>query len=375
MTTDRSKPRASILTTPLTIAAAVSTLFACALLPIGSRRTPPPESSPPASVEPPVAPAASRPAPAQPARSDNCPANLTVRQDARTHDVRNAGDMPPDRYKKMVWAPGHRKPPAKDFSWADADAIERVIAIENAHPEIIPAGFRDEVRARPRDRALRLRMAGCELAAGPVRRRASYDAAMALLLGSALDEVKDVLVESTRNGEGDRSQVASCMVAPCTGGLVCEPRQRHCMRPEAIGYGFVSDDEIAIEEALSRALFRRYLDGERRPTSPLGWFLSERVHRCGTEVCSFRDYDHGGQEELVRWDLRDGGTVESHPCKRTPELLASVKSQELCRAKTGHWSQELCVYFCGDNEACRTGCYTHCKTEAALFYNCITDEH
>jgi hypothetical protein len=100
------------------------------------------------------------------------------------------------------------------------------------------------------------------------------------------------------------------------------------------------------------------------------------MHRCGDYLCGFRDYSHAGKQELVRWDLRDGGTEETHPCKQTPELKASVASQKLCRSKTGHWSQELCVFFCDQNgagEGCRVGCYQNCKTEASLWFECITD--
>lgn len=275
----------------------------------------------------------------------------------------------------MTWAPGHRSSPGKDFLWSERDAVERVIAIEAAHPEIVPAGFRSEIQARPRDPALRLRMARCELRVAAVRRRASHDAALALLLGSSLDEVKDVLIRSTHDEDGP---VTSCAVAPCGKGLVCEPTERSCRTLEAIVLAFVSSDDLDLEDALSRAIFARYVQSASPPSSPLGGFLTARVHRCGAEICSFREYEHQGRTELVRWDLRDGGTVETYPCKRTPEMLASVASQKLCRSKTGHWSQELCVYACGQNrqgEACRSGCYQHCKTEASLFYDCNPGLH
>jgi hypothetical protein len=148
------------------------------------------------------------------------------------------------------------------------------------------------------------------------------------------------------------------------------------LRPQSIAFGSVSKDELAVEDALSRGLLARHLSGDRAPESPSWWFLTTRAHRCGDFVCNFQDYDHGGKRELVRWDLRDGGTVETFPCKPTPEMKASVASKELCRSKTGHWSQELCLFFCrqnGEGEGCRTGCYQDCKTEASLWFDCITD--
>lgn len=360
----------------LVAVAGVATLVACRLLPVRVRTTAPaaaPAAAPPAIA----APARPAPPPARtgpPPRPADCPDDLSIRAE-RTVATRQSSDMKPEDYKRMAWAAGHRSAPADDFLWTEREAIDRVIAIEAAHPELVPAGFRAQVSARPRDRALRLRMAGCELYTAAVRRRASYDAALALLLGSSLDDVQGALLASTRDGPRG-GNVTSCAVHPCNEGLVCEPVQRHCLAPEAVAFPFVSRPELEIEEALSRALLARYRQTAARPDSPLGWFLTERAHRCGNQVCSFRDFERDGRQELVRWDIRDGGTVEIRPCKRTPQMRAAVASWELCRAKTGHGSQEVCVLFCDQNgagESCRFGCYQHCKTESALYFECITE--
>jgi len=359
-------------------AVAAPILVACSLLPIGGARRAPGEGGESAtsgneSEKSGLGPLA---AIGSVAGGGDCPRDLAVKTDDRTINTRLSAPTDPDRYKGIEWAPGHKRAPAQDFVLAEQETIDRVIAIEAKNPAIVPAGFRKQLRADPRDKALRLRMARCELDAPATRRRASYDAAMALLLGSPLDQVAEVLNQSTKYGEGDRT-TASCSGFPCADGMTCEPSQKICLKQEAIAFTFVSERELATEEALSRGLFARYLKGERGWDSPLGWFLTERAHKCGAQICRFRAYSQGDSVELVRWDIRDGGTVETYACKRTPAMMKSVASQERCRSKTGSWSQELCLSMCkihGQGEGCRVGCYQHCDTEATLNYECITTQ-
>ena len=85
-----------------------------------------------------------------------------VRLGDRRPDARIAPDAPPAEYRKRVWAKNHRSAPeAKEFL-DPKDAAEVVAQGEKAYPEMIPAGFRAQLLASPKDPKLRLRMARCE---------------------------------------------------------------------------------------------------------------------------------------------------------------------------------------------------------------------
>jgi hypothetical protein len=261
---------------------------------------------------------------AAPAGAADCPTDLTVEVRSRTIDTRRAKDLDPARYKKMKWAPGHTKTVGGGFS--AGDQIARALDIEKANPTMIPAGFRAEVAARPRDPALRLRMARCELERPQTRRRASYDAALALLLGAR--DAGPVLMEATRNQRADGNTSRSCGDdGQCGTGLVCLGDE--CLSPLGLGVAYASKAEIDVEDALSRALMplyeERHGDGYDS-NDPLYWWMDRRLHHCGKFRCFFSAYEVKGKTRLVEWDQRDGAGRTACRCATSISAATSVAS-------------------------------------------------
>ena len=327
--------------------------------------TRPPANQQPSAVEPVAAPAES-PEPSAPAgprlpydvtEPDDCPQDTTVAVNLRTIDSRKAPSMEDwKRYEKMRFAPEHLRSPDSKFA-LDADvAVEKVIALELANPELIPTGFRDELIANPRDSKLRLRMARCELFSLETRRRASYDALMAHLLGVPLADIEEILIGSTKYGENDDRSLRSCPKKGCGDDSICDAARNHCMTPRAQLTAFISDVESKIEDALSRAVMPALTSQAAKRidrNASLFWWGSERVHRCGrkrAQLCKFTEYSSKSGSAFVHWDLRDGGTVKVIRCEdmkdkaKRKSCLRRRKLVNRCWDRTRSRTEENCLW-------------------------------
>jgi hypothetical protein len=239
---------------------------------------------------------------------EDCPTDLAVQPGPRTLDTRQA----PTNSPRVALAKGHLNPPAEDFFLESGAAIDKVLAAEAKTPAMIPAGFRDQVKANPRDAALRLRMARCELDNDQTRRRASYDAGLALLLGQPKRKAMAILLESTKNGE-KQQYVQTCGGGDtCPTGETCDPKHKECVGATKKIMIMMSAAELEVEDALTRGLIRPVIEaGEKANEQDLVWWAYKRVHRCGggpLVMCNFVRYNVAGKGTvLVHWDLRYGG--------------------------------------------------------------------
>ncbi len=282
---------------------------------------------------------------------------------SRTIDTRRAKNLDPKKYKAMKWAPGHTKTVGGAFS--AGDQVARVLQIEKQKPTLLPLGFRAEVAARPRDASLRLRMARCELQRVETRRRASYDAALALLFGAPAKEVEPVLMEATRNQGANNNSSSSCFDGTCAKGLVCLGDE--CVTPMGVGVVFASKEEIDIEDAITRALMPLYEErhgDDYAANDAIYWWLDRRLHHCGKFRCLFSAYEVKGKTRVVEWDQRDGGTVETIPfSKWTPDEKKRYYQRLKCWNATGTQLKSYCLQMCDINrrgEECRFRCYQNC---------------
>lgn len=239
---------------------------------------------------------------------ENCPADLAVQPGPRSLDTRQA----PTNSPRVALAKGHLHPPPDDFFLDASAAVDRVIAAEAKTPAMIPAGFREAVKASPRDGALRLRMARCELENDQTRRRASYDAGMAMLLGAPKGKAMAVLLEATKNGDKQRTTQSCVPGDACPTGETCDPKYKECVGAMKKIMVMISAPEFEVEDALTRGLVRPLIEaGEAAKDMDLVWWAFDRVHRCGggpLVMCNFVRYEVEGKGTvLVSWDLRYGG--------------------------------------------------------------------
>jgi len=316
----------------------------------------------------------------EPIPGGSCPSDLSVKPDRRTlaSDSEVLKEMPPEVYFKMRWAPGHRTVAGADFFIDKDKALDRVIATEAKHPGLLPAGFRDALLARPRDKDLRLEAARCELTDVRTRRRASHDAAMAFLLGASPSLASRIMHRSASPPRSE-SHLKSCDSAKeCGTGVQCQPVAKLCLDDATAPDLFVSDAELTIEDALTRALMKDYKGGGRKPDEAprpgpaelderaLFYWAVTRTHRCGRQICKFTRYGaDGGEIQLVRDDIRDRGTsYEVH------DPVVEAKN-ERCRSATGSGSLSDCLQSCwargtdlhgGDEDfVCKSRCAAHCE--------------
>ncbi|MEM1030755.1 MAG: hypothetical protein AAGN82_10415 [Myxococcota bacterium] len=218
-------------------------------------------------------------------RELDCADDLSVQPGARRLDTRR---RPSDRGRTQ-FAAYHKTPPTPEFFLSAREAVDAVIDVETRAPTLLPAGYRERLRATPRDAALRLEVARCELDEPATRRRASYDAAMALLLGGAREDAIDILVASTTDNPATASPPACGPQRACDEGATCDPHHRVCLTEAHRQAIMISPVEFEIEHALSRGLLRPVFQagGEE---NDLVWWAYERVHRCGgavTVMCHF----------------------------------------------------------------------------------------
>jgi hypothetical protein len=297
--------------------------------------------------------------------AQTCPADLAVDMKTRTIDTRKHRDLDEKKYNKMKWAPGHRVTPLANFT--RGDEIDRVLKAEAANPGMVPAGYRAELAAKPRDASLRLAMARCEAKQPATRRRASYDAAMALLLGASINDVRGVLDETTHDEGANHNTSKSCGdTGSCGKGDICMGEE--CLGPMGVGVIYISKAELEVEDALVRALWGRYIavNGTAYNTrDPLYWFLDRRVHRCGAQICGMVGYEKGGKSEMVSWDRRDGGTVHVVPYSEwSSDEKKRFKQRLKCWNATGTQLKAHCLQLCNlydRGEECRMKCYQSCE--------------
>jgi hypothetical protein len=261
----------------------------------------------------------------------NCPSDLSLDMKSRTIDTRThkAGQTKEDYavYKKMKWAPNHTRPVGDAF--VSAAAVDDVLRIEARTPTLLPAGFRAAIAASPRDPDLRLRIAACELGQASTRRRASYDAALALLLGAPMDKVKPILLEATRNEGANNNTFKSCWQGRCENNETC--LDDNCVSPMGLGVLFISKDELDIEDALTRGLMKGYRErnGEAyAQRDPVYWWMSRRLHHCGGQTCTFAGYS----SKLAEWDVRDGGSVAGWLTAGQARALNQDRKQRACES-------------------------------------------
>jgi len=236
----------------------------------------------------------------------DCPEDMSVQPGARRLDTRKA---PSDRGRRQ-FAAYHQTPPTREFFVAAKDTVDKVVAMEKKQPTLLPAGFRQRLLDEPRNAALRLQVARCELDDELTRRRASYDAAMALLLGADERDAMDLLVESTKNGTKQR-YISTCgHGGKCPEGQSCDPLHKECISETKKKVVMISATEFEMEHQLSRGLLRPVFASRDYDANDLVWWAYTRVHRCGGAVpimCKFTKYRRAGRTQMVHWDLRNGG--------------------------------------------------------------------
>jgi hypothetical protein len=295
----------------------------------------------------------------------SCPADLTLDVSERLVDTRRHPPWDARQYQKLRWPAEHGDPMRPAFFVEDAQAVTHVLELEAQQPTLVPAGFRAAVRERPRDPSLRLHMARCELANKQTRRRASYDAALALLLGAPASDAVPLIVESTKNGRGTDSVARCASKSQCPAGQFCSSGE--CLTSTGLAVSFVSLPETEIEDQLTRAVLRAYYarHGEAvDKTDPLYWWAATRLHRCGEQLCNFIVQDSRNEVRFVEWDLRDGGTRKAL-AELPPEERKLHEQRQRCFDGTGVATTAECLELCeqrkrGDVD-CRTHCYQSCE--------------
>lgn len=298
-----------------------------------------------------------------------CPDGLAIDASARTIDTRKTKDTPWEIYNKRKWSKNHRQPAPSSFALSSEDAVKRFISLEAEHPELVPAPYRERVQAHPRDVELRLEMANCELTDPTTRRRASYDAALALLLGADPTQANPALVESTRHGSGSDTTQSCDEGSSCGEGEVCDVEAGRCMTAMDLGITFVSEPELEMEDTLTRGLHA--LAGARTPASTdddgVSWWGQTRLHHCvgsPKKLCSFRAYNAQGQTTVVEWDQRDGGSSKVTRPKMTKAQRERHKQQLKCWEATHSYTRSQCRYICDvyqRNAECHMDCVVHCS--------------
>ncbi|MBI3073032.1 MAG: hypothetical protein HYY84_13040 [Deltaproteobacteria bacterium] len=308
----------------------------------------------------------------------DCPVDMAADIESRSIDTRKA--PPAERSvdtrrgrpktlkapKRVAWVRGHRKPVAPSFALEPSKAVDQALDIEKTNMTNIPAGFRSRVAASPRDASLRLELARCELRTPATRRRASYDAAVALLLGAPREQVEPVLLEATENESNTNNSFRSCDGASsCPSGMACD--RGYCLNAFGSAVSFISKADLAIEDTLSRALWKVARDTDRtasRRKTGADWWLLRRLHKCGKHVCSFEEYAAREGTALVRWDRRDGGEVVTIKRNLTPGEKAILAAKTRCWERTGWQTRGSCLQMCEvrmQGAGCRTSCYAHCS--------------
>ena len=288
-------------------------------------------------------------APAQPESA--CPADMSVDRGARTIDAREPASIPLAKYRTLHWAPLHDTVPADDFGLAPAVAVDRVIAIEQRAPGLIPAGFRSKIAANPRDAALRVHMAACELKTTDARRRAGHDIAMAVLLHGEATPLEAMLGEVVTQGpllslpQGDTR---------CGGtDLVYEPKHHDCPNAEQRQRWHISRDEAAIEDVLTRGLWN---ERKRLPEHMLFYWGKLMLHACGKFQCLL-EMDAGlDGRPLVHWDLRNGG----HDGETVANPDADRRNKK-CLVNTGFQDLGSCKWSCNHDGDCLAHCAAWCE--------------
>jgi len=316
----------------------------CTLIPLAppTRSAPPP----PAPAPQPVPEVVARPAPpARPAAPESavlpaCPHDLSLDRGKRPIDVSSGASVDEKTYARRRLAAWHKHRPERDFALSADDAVDRVVAIEERVPGLVPAGFRAAVAAHPRDAALREQMSECEAAVEATQRRAGYDAALAFLLGhqGALGILEGI------------SRDMPVLVH----GMAATPRQR--------AFYFINKDEAAIEDALTRGLFGA---GARL----LDYWGSKWVHACGSATCLLQT-DPGDRfashPKLMHWDIRDGGVDRGGGSSGPSD---HDKQEQQCHAHTGTDTLEECQNRCwirdsSEQPSCNAKCAAWCPQRA-----------
>jgi len=237
----------------------------------------------------------------------DCPSDMSVSPGPRTIDTRKVPEARINQFAK-----GHTEPPPASFFLDRDKALELALAAETKTPGMIPAGFREPVKKSPRDAGLRLKMGRCELEQDPTRRRASYDALIAIFLGGDQDAGLAILLESTRNQLRRTTSQTCTNASECGAGFSCDPLHKTCTSATEKETSFISSAEFEVEDALSRPLFKPDMSFEQAKESEFFWWGARRVHRCGgkgNQPCEFAGYT----DRYVSWDLRDGGRSYSPP--------------------------------------------------------------
>lgn len=276
---------------------------------------------------------------------------MTVDRGARTIDTRKPASVPLVKYRTMHWAPLHDTVPAADFGLAPALAVDRVIAIEQRAPGLVPAGFRSKVAANPRDSGLRMQMAACELKTTDARRRAGHDIAVAMLLGASdAASLEAMLGEVVTQGpllslpQGDTR---------CDDGEVYEPKHHDCPNAEQRERWHISRDEAAIEDVLTRGLWS---ERKRLPEHMLFYWGQLMLHACGKFQCLL-ELDSGlDGEPLVHWDLRNGG----HDGQTVANPDADRRNKK-CSVNTGFQDLGSCKWSCNHDGDCLAHCAAWCE--------------
>ncbi len=314
----------------------------------------------------------------------SCPGDLSTQPPPRTVivDGRFVTPVSDAQYSSFRWAPGHGKAPDAAFFRSREQAVSTVLAVEAKHPALVPAGFRDELAKAPRDAELRLRMARCEVREAPTHRRGAVDAAMAALLGASAVSAGRVLVS---DAEFRMPSLKSCEYgARCAAGVVC--KEKICLDAALKEEIMLSEPELAIEDALTRALMKDFYDAGSE--WPEGFSLRARmtdanltpsasqalsrpalviwgrnhVHKCGGVVCKFEGAQtaKGVPLPLTIVDLRDHGSAG-------PTLGIVGVDENKCFKATGFPYSDDCLGNCReqglqDDPACTTKCYMpYCK--------------
>lgn len=248
--------------------------------------------------------------------------------------------------KSTKWAAEHQKTPPAKWVLAPEAAVEKVVALEAKNPKLIPEPFREKLLANPKDAALRLEIGACEAKRSATRRRAAYEGAMALLLGAPPEEAQKLIMLGT-HGEDTTHSTSFCGEgkSPCAEGSYCDVEYGECIGRDEHVHTYISEEELTIEDTLTRALFAKEITGSGPAITDQargGWMLYT-LHRCGKQLCKMTDYEVKGKVSLVAWDRREGGSVETVPWTR-----AELKQRAQCMQKIGFPSRNACKTDCWD---------------------------
>src|SRR5271170_779941 len=133
----------------------------CTLVPLGQPlgSLPPPASAPPA--DPASARVAEQPQqPQQPQRQSpragttesavlpSCPSDLSLDRGKQSIEL-TPDPVDEKTHARRRFASAHKTAPKRDFALSIAEAVDRVIAIEQRDPGVVPAGFRAAIAAHP----------------------------------------------------------------------------------------------------------------------------------------------------------------------------------------------------------------------------------